>query len=67
MGTVEMWGAEVDMAVDYFVALLREHPRNFKDLTDLLMVPPKNGNEHTFYLSMLAATALIRLAEKVPS
>jgi len=62
MASIEEWGDWVDQGVSDRVAQLRASPMNFKDLTETLMTPPRNPDDHAFFLAMVAATALIRLA-----
>ena len=63
MAAIEEWGSLSDQGLDVWIATQRRDPKDFKIIADSLMAnPPRNSDDHIFFLSMMLATAIIRLA-----
>lgn len=64
MPAIEEWSFVTSNGLDTFVARQQKRPMNFKDLTEnLLEQGEASSSDHKFFLAMLAAMAIMRLAE----
>lgn len=69
MAAIEEWGSMSQEFVDQMVGDQRANPRNFKDITDGLVLGSRATphGDPVFYLSMMLATAIIELAGRAES
>lgn len=68
MAAIEEWGDLSRAGLDLFVSSQRQHPLNFKDLTDSFMRSEAIATgDLKFFLSMMLATAVIELAGRAES